>query len=56
MDKKIQATIGARNILDVTSAAISNTTSGGVHSTTNNGLLLGYGRSFYLKLLYNLNF
>ncbi|WP_282115765.1 TonB-dependent receptor plug domain-containing protein [Cellulophaga baltica] len=56
LDKKIQATIGARNILDVTSVAISNTTSGGVHSTTNNGLLLGYGRSFYLKLLYNLNF
>ncbi|ADV49214.1 TonB-dependent receptor plug [Cellulophaga algicola DSM 14237] len=56
LEKKIQATIGARNLLDVTSVAISSTTSGGTHSTNNNGLLLGYGRSFYLKLLYNLNF
>lgn len=56
LNKNIQATIGARNILDITSVAISNTNSGSTHSTINSGLLLGYGRSYYLKLLYNLNF
>ena len=56
LNKKIQATIGARNLLDVTSVSISSMSSGAGHSTVNSGLLLGYGRSYYLKLLYNLNF
>tara|TARA_R110002050_G_scaffold59259_2_gene132641 strand:+ start:96762 stop:98894 length:2133 start_codon:yes stop_codon:yes gene_type:complete len=56
LNKKIQATIGARNLLDVTSVSISSMSSGVGHSTANSGLLLGYGRSYYLKLLYNLNF
>lgn len=56
LDRKIDVTLGARNLFDVTNVNISNTTSGGTHSTSNSSLLLGYGRSFYLKLLYNLNF
>lgn len=53
---KIQTTLGGRNLLDVTNVAISGNETGGVHSANNSSLLLGYGRSFYLKLLYNLNF
>ena len=56
LDRKIDVTLGARNLFDVTNVNISNTTSSGTHSTSNSSLLLGYGRSFYLKLLYNLNF
>ena len=32
------------------------TKNGWVHATDNSSLLLGYGRSYYLKLLYNLKF
>ncbi|OMP32057.1 TonB-dependent siderophore receptor [Mangrovimonas sp. DI 80] len=54
--EKLTATLGARNLLDITSVNISNSSSGGTHSSGSQSLLLGYGRSFYLKLLYNLNF
>ncbi|MGG6232011.1 TonB-dependent receptor plug domain-containing protein [Tenacibaculum sp. SDUM215027] len=53
---KLQATLGTRNLFDVTNVNISNASTGGVHSVNNNSLLLGYGRSYYLKLLYNINF
>ncbi|WP_179349557.1 TonB-dependent receptor plug domain-containing protein [Winogradskyella pacifica] len=56
LDNKIKVTLGARNLLDVTNVNVSNTATGGTHTTNSNALLLGYGRSFYLKLLYNLNF
>ncbi|WP_452600090.1 TonB-dependent receptor plug domain-containing protein [Pontimicrobium sp. MEBiC01747] len=54
LDKKIEATFGVRNLLDVTSV---NTTafSGGAHNGPPTNLLLGYGRSYFLKLAYNLN-
>jgi outer membrane receptor for ferrienterochelin and colicins len=55
-NNKIQTTLGARNLFDVTNVNISNSNSGAVHSSNNNSLLLGYGRSYYLKLLYNLTF
>ncbi|WP_053990765.1 TonB-dependent siderophore receptor [Mangrovimonas sp. TPBH4] len=55
-DNKLTTTVGARNLLDITSVNISNFSSGGTHSSGSQSLLLGYGRSFYLKLLYNLNF
>ncbi|WP_055436111.1 TonB-dependent receptor plug domain-containing protein [Lacinutrix algicola] len=55
-NNKIQATIGGRNLLDVTNVNVSNNSTSGVHSSSNSALLLGYGRSYYLKLLYNLNF
>jgi outer membrane receptor for ferrienterochelin and colicins len=53
---KIQATLGGRNLFDVTNVNVSNASTGGTHTSNNNSLLLGYGRSYYLKLLYNLNF
>lgn len=56
LNKKLQATIGARNLFDVTSVNVSNAATTGAHSTNNNSLLLGYGRSYYLKLLYNIKF
>lgn len=54
-NNKIQATLGGRNLLDVTNVNVSGSSTGTVHSSTNSSLLLGYGRSYYLKLLYNLN-
>ncbi|MDX6190035.1 TonB-dependent receptor [Flavobacterium sp. Fl-318] len=51
--KAFDVTIGARNILDVTNIQQS-LASGAAHATSNN-ILLGYGRSYYLKLTYNLN-
>lgn len=49
------ATIGSRNILDVTSV---NTTAfdGGAHGGAATQIPLGYGRSYFLKLAYNLKF
>ena len=55
-NKKIDVTLGGRNLLDITNVNISNGSTGGTHSANNSALLLGYGRSYYLKLLYNLNF
>ncbi len=52
----LETTLGGRNLLDVTNVSVSDASSGGSHSPNNSNLLLGYGRSFYLKLLYNLNF
>ena len=56
LNKKVDFTIGARNIFDVTTVAINGASTSGIHSTNNSSLLLGYGRSYYFKLLYNLNF
>ncbi|MGB1209849.1 MAG: TonB-dependent receptor plug domain-containing protein [Lacinutrix venerupis] len=55
-NNKLQATAGIRNLLDVTSVDINGASTTGAHSASNSSLLLGYGRSYYLKLLYNLNF
>ncbi|MFD2822645.1 TonB-dependent receptor plug domain-containing protein [Lacinutrix iliipiscaria] len=55
-DNKFQVTVGGRNLLDVTNVSINNASTGGTHASNNSALLLGYGRSYYLKLLYNLNF
>ncbi len=54
-NNKIQVTLGARNLFDVTQV---NTTAleGGAHSGAPNSILLGYGRSYFLKLVYNLKF
>ncbi|MEL4306475.1 TonB-dependent receptor plug domain-containing protein [Joostella sp. CR20] len=54
-NNKFQITAGARNLLDVT--RINNTTVGGtVHGAGASNILLGYGRSYFVKLLYNINF
>ncbi|WP_165730440.1 TonB-dependent siderophore receptor [Polaribacter sp. 20A6] len=56
-NNKIQAILGGRNLFDVTNVNVSNASTDGVaHATNDSSLLLGYGRSYYLKLLYNLNF
>ena len=54
-ENKLEVTAGVRNILDITSV---NTTAvnGGTHEGPPSSLLLGYGRSAFLKLLYKLNF
>lgn len=54
LNKTFETTMGVRNLLDVTSV---NTTalSGGAHNGPPSNLLLGYGRSYFLKLAYNLN-
>ncbi|MAX69995.1 MAG: TonB-dependent receptor [Flavobacteriaceae bacterium] len=57
LDNKLDITLGSRNLFDITNVNISSTgSSGGTHSTSNSNLLLGYGRSFYLKAMFNLNF
>lgn len=55
LNNKLQTTIGGRNLFNITNVAVTNSASTGTHSTGNNSLLLGYGRSYYLKILYNLN-
>ncbi|MCL6220521.1 TonB-dependent receptor plug domain-containing protein [Zunongwangia pacifica] len=53
--KCFEVTLGARNLFNVVrvnNAAISATAG---HQATSTSLLFGYGRSYFLKLLYNLN-
>ncbi len=54
-NNSIQTTIGSRNLLNITNVTVNNSLTTGAHTTGNNSLLLGYGRSYYLKILYNLN-
>jgi outer membrane receptor for ferrienterochelin and colicins len=51
-NKKWEVTLGARNLLNVT--RINQGFSGEAHSA-GTALVLGYGRSYFLKLLFNLN-
>ncbi|MCD9575330.1 TonB-dependent receptor plug domain-containing protein [Flavobacterium soyae] len=51
---QFEVTLGARNILDVTNVNQSRTNEGAGHASASN-LLLAYGRSYFLKLAYNLN-
>ncbi len=52
---QFDVTLGARNLLDVVNIQ-SSVASGGTHTTGNTNILMGYGRSYFLKLSYNLNF
>ena len=52
LNKKMELTLGARNLLDVTDVRRTLVTSG--HDTSSS-VLLGYGRTFFLKLTYNLD-
>lgn len=50
-DKKLETTLGVRNIFNVT--RIENTAQpGAAHSGPEASMLMGYGRSFFLRLLY----
>jgi len=58
---QFEATLGARNLFDVTNLqSVQNggggDASGGAHGGTTTDMMLGYGRSYFLKLTYNLNF
>lgn len=52
---KFDLTIGARNILDVTNVNQTRTNEGAGHATSSS-VMLAYGRSYFAKLTYNLNF
>jgi outer membrane receptor for ferrienterochelin and colicins len=53
----LEVTAGARNLFDIQSVQlIQNGGTGGAHASGGSDLLLGYGRSYFLKLTYNLNF
>ena len=55
INSKLVATLGARNIFDVVN--INTAASSGAHtSSTSTSQLIGNGRSYFLKLSYNLNF
>lgn len=51
---QLDVTLGARNLLDVVNIQ-SSVASGGTHTAGNTNILMGYGRSYFLKLTYNLN-
>ncbi|GLB53368.1 TonB-dependent receptor [Neptunitalea chrysea] len=54
-DNKLEATLGARNLLDITSVRTT-AVEGAAHSDPASSQLLGYGRSYFIKLLYKFNF
>ena len=53
--KNFTVTLGARNVLDITRVNLDNGQAG-THTASSASQLLGYGRSYFLKCLYNLNF
>ncbi|KOS06974.1 hypothetical protein AM493_13730 [Flavobacterium akiainvivens] len=53
---RFDATVGARNLLDVVNVQSNVASNAGAHSAGTTNLLMGYGRSYFLKLTYNLNF
>jgi len=55
LENKIELTIGARNILDITDIKQTKVNEGQAHPTSSE-IMLGYGRSYFVKLTYNLNF
>jgi outer membrane receptor for ferrienterochelin and colicins len=52
---KLDATLGGRNLLNVVNVQ-SNVATAGAHNTGSTNILMGYGRSYFLKLTYDLNF
>jgi len=53
--KRFEVTLGARNLFNVVRVNNSAITATGGHDAPATSLLFGYGRSYFLKLLYNLN-
>ncbi|MDP5201317.1 TonB-dependent siderophore receptor [Flavobacterium sp. DG2-3] len=51
---QLEATIGARNICNVTNVTQTNTNQSAGHAGSSD-LMLAYGRSYFIKLSYNLN-
>lgn len=53
---KFDVTVGARNLLDVRDLRSTSAGAVGVHEGSSSNILFAYGRSYFLKLTYNLNF
>ncbi|MFC6859951.1 TonB-dependent receptor plug domain-containing protein [Zunongwangia atlantica] len=53
--KRFEVTLGARNLFNVVRVNNSAITATSGHEAPSTSLLFGYGRSYFLKLLYNLN-
>ncbi|MBK0370800.1 TonB-dependent receptor plug domain-containing protein [Flavobacterium agrisoli] len=51
---KFETMIGARNLFDVTNVFQTGTNTGAAHATSSD-VMLAYGRSYFIKLTYNLN-
>lgn len=54
-ENRFDVTLGARNILNVVNINSNIPSNGGTHTAGSTNLLMGYGRSYFLKLTYNLN-
>ena len=53
-NNKLEATIGSRNIFDIKNINQTRTNEGAGHATSTE-VMLAYGRSYFVKLTYNLN-
>jgi outer membrane receptor for ferrienterochelin and colicins len=55
---KLEIALGARNLFDIQNVQLTQNGggTGGTHASGRADLLLGYGRSYFLKLTYNLHF
>ena len=53
--KKLDVIVGSRNLFNITNVTQSSSNSAAAH-TTSSQVMLAYGRSYFLKLTYNLNF
>ncbi len=54
-DNRMELVLGARNLFDI--KTINNTTQGANgHASANSSMMLGYGRSYFFKILYNLKY
>jgi outer membrane receptor for ferrienterochelin and colicins len=56
LNKKLDVTLGARNLLNIKNIQATQGGATGTHAAGPSNLLLAYGRSYFLKLTYNLNF
>lgn len=54
-NNRLELTLGARNLFDIQKIETT-AIDGGVHTAPPSSLMLGYGRSYFIKLLYNLTF
>lgn len=54
-DKKLETTVGVRNLFNIKDLNQTNLNQGGGHSVSSQ-ILLAYGTSYFIKLTYNLNF
>ncbi len=54
INNKLNITTGIRNLLDVSSVN-SSSQAAGAHSPAATNILMGYGRSYFLRISYQLN-